>query len=65
MCDAELDMMNCVLRSFSKFRDRFIRVTFADEDGSPISYSDSEDLFAQVRQKLSNGVHVVGEKFVF
>ena len=64
-CRAELDMLNRVLRQYSHLRERFIRVTFADENGESVSYQDSEDLYALVRKYLGDGIFVAGEHFVF
>ena len=64
-CRAQLDMLNRVLRQYSHLRERFIRVTFADENGESVSYQDSEDLYALVRRYLENGISFAGETFVF
>ena len=64
-CRAELDMLNRVLREYMHLRERFIRISFADEDGESISFLDSDDLYAQVRHWLGEGISVAGERFVF
>lgn len=62
---AEPDLLNRVLREFSKYKDRFLRVSFSDEDGRSVAHTGSEDVFARVRSALRNGIYVAGEKFVF
>lgn len=62
---AECDLLNRVLREFSKYRDRFLRVSFLDEDGDSIGCRGSADLLARVRKTLRDGILVGGEKFVF
>ena len=64
-CRPELDMLNRVLREHIHLRERFIRISFADEDGESISFLDSDDLYAQVRHWLGEGICVAGERFVF
>lgn len=62
----EVDLLNRVLRHFSDFRDRFIRVVFCDEDGSSIAHVGlNKDLLARVRDTVRNGLIVAGERFVF
>lgn len=61
----ESNLMNRVLREFAIHRDRFIRLTFCDEDYNSIAFTDSDDLHARVRQALREGVYCAGEKFVF
>lgn len=58
-------LMNRILREFALHSDRFIRLTFCDEDLNSIAFTDSDDLLARVRQALRGGVHCAGEKFVF
>lgn len=64
-CRAESDLLNRVLREFQPFKDRFLRVTFADEDGASIAFVASKDIYARIRQLLRDGVEVAGERFVF
>lgn len=61
----EPDLLNRVLREFSEYNDRFLRVSFSDEDGGLIAFAASDDLYARVRVALRNGIVVAGEKFVF
>lgn len=62
----ELDLLNRVLRHYSKYRDRFIRVTFCDDDGTSIAHiSSNDDLLGHVRRAVQNGIQVAGERFVF
>lgn len=61
----EPDLLNRVLRNYSEHVDRFIRVSFCDEDGNSVAFQNSDDLFARVRCALADGVDVGGETFVF
>lgn len=62
----ELDVLNRVLRHFAKHRERFIRVSFCDEDGSSVAnISANDDLLAHVRRSVLDGIRVAGEVFVF
>lgn len=62
----ELDLLNRVLRHFSDYRDRFIRVSFCDEDGDLVSHAGSnQDLMARIRDIVQNGIEIAGERFVF
>lgn len=61
----ETDLLNRVLREFSIHHDRFLRISFCDEDGASIGYTGSDDLYTRVRKVLKDGVHAAGEKFVF
>jgi hypothetical protein len=64
-CRAESDLLNRVLREFQTHKDRFLRVSFADEDGGTIAFVASNDIYTRVRQLLRDGVEVAGERFVF
>ena len=61
----KLELLNRVLRQFHDHRDRFIRVTFCDEDGCRISLKSTPDLLTQIRIQLQTGIIVAGEKFIF
>lgn len=61
----ESDLLNRVLREFSIHHDRFIRISFCDEDGGSIGYTGSDDLYTRIRKVLRDGVYAAGEKFVF
>lgn len=61
----ETDLLNRVLREFSIYHDRFLRISFCDEDGGSIGYTGSDDLYTRVRTALRYGVHAAGDKFVF
>lgn len=61
----EVDLLNRVLRQFSEHKDRFIRVTFCDEDGCPISHRSTPDLMARISKVLLEGIQIAGETFVF
>lgn len=61
----EPDLLNRVLRQFLDHQDRFIRVSFCDEDGGDIAYVSSPDLLARIRLVLRDGILVAGDKFVF
>lgn len=62
---AEADLLNRVLREYEEHKDRFLRVSFADEDGGSISFVGSNDIYMKVRKLLEDGVEVAGERFVF
>lgn len=62
---AENDLLNRVLRAFSEFSDRFIRVSFCDEDYNPVAFTGSDDLFTRVRLALRDGIECAGEIFHF
>lgn len=61
----ESDLLNRVLRNYYSYRERFIRVSFCDEDYTSVAYTGSNDLLARVRQALEKGIHCAGEKYVF
>lgn len=61
----ETDLLNRVLREFAVHHDRFLRISFCDEDGGSISYTGSDDLYTRIRKALRDGVCAAGEKFVF
>lgn len=61
----ETDLLNRVLREFAIHHDRFLRISFCDEDGTSIGYTGSDDLYTRVRTALRDGVYAAGEKFVF
>ena len=54
-CPAESDLYNRVLHNFKEYREQLIRVNVTGEDGQPIAYSRSDDLFARVHQSLLEG----------
>lgn len=61
----EEDLLNRVLREFVEFSDRFLRVSFTDEDYSYVGHTGSADLAARIRIALRNGIQAAGERFVF
>lgn len=61
----ETDLLNRVLREFAVHHDRFLRISFCDEDGGSIGHTGSDDLYTRVRLALRNGVSIAGENFVF
>lgn len=61
----ETDLLNRVLREFVVHHDRFLRISFCDEDGGSIGYTGSDDLYTRVRAALRDGVYAAGDKFVF
>lgn len=61
----ETDLLNRVLREFAVHHDRFLRITFCDEDGGSIGFTGSDDLYTRIRKALRDGVYAAGEKFVF
>lgn len=61
----ETDLLNRVLREFAVHHDRFLRISFCDEDGGSIGHTGSDDLYARIRTALRHGVQAAGEKFVF
>lgn len=61
----ETDLLNRVLREFAVYHDRFLRISFCDEDGGSIGYTGSDDLYTRIRKALRDGVYAAGEKFVF
>ena len=62
---AETDLLNRVLRAFFEHMDRFLRISFCDEDGGSVGHIGSNDVLARVRMALRDGVYAAGEKFVF
>eukprot|EP00834_Sanchytrium_tribonematis_P004369 NODE_211_length_12764_cov_0.923727.p1 type:complete len:1193 gc:universal NODE_211_length_12764_cov_0.923727:10212-6634(-) len=61
--DAELS--NRIIRQFQKYKDRFIRVTFVDENFGSVLQARSDEIFDRMKDLLSNGISVAGHKFVF
>ncbi|KAI0342571.1 RdRP-domain-containing protein [Trametopsis cervina] len=70
-----LETSNSVLRRFSDFHDRFLRVQFVDDDGEfPVkgetlviddALYGAEGFFARVRRALDYGIHIAGRHYVF
>ncbi|KAI0337237.1 RdRP-domain-containing protein [Trametopsis cervina] len=70
-----LETSNSVLRRFSDFHDRFLRVQFVDDDGEfPVkgetlviddALYGAEGVFARVRRALDYGIHIAGRLYVF
>lgn len=66
---------NELLREFSDFADRFLRVQFVDDDGDfPVNgetlvidheLQGCDGVFARVRRVLSYGIHIAGRLYVF
>ncbi|CAK4705752.1 hypothetical protein LEN26_016038 [Aphanomyces euteiches] len=62
----EPDMANRVLRSFQSHLDRFVRVTFVDENYASIfNLNRSQDVFNHIRDIIHNGLVLAGDKFEF
>jgi len=68
---AQLEGSNRVLRHFKDFQDRFLRVSFQDEDDELFAGSlDSDDrdpefgILARVRAVLRHGLRIAGRHFV-
>ena len=60
------DFSNRIIRSFRQYKDRFIRVGFADENFSSITQPGFGDIIERrVREAVENGIDVGGEHFVF
>lgn len=62
---AESDLLNRVLREYAEHKDRFLRISFSDEDGGSIAFAGSDDLYARVRTVLRDGMECAGDTFVF
>lgn len=65
---AQLEGSNRVLRHFAEFQDRFLRVSFQDEDDELFAGSLDSDLevgiLARVRAVLRHGLNIAGRHFV-
>jgi RNA-dependent RNA polymerase len=68
---AQLEGSNRVLRHFKDFQDRFLRVSFQDEDDELFAgslYSDNREpavgILARVRAVLRHGLNIAGRHFV-
>jgi len=68
---AQLEGSNRVLREFQDFQDRFLRVSFQDEDDGLFAGSldsDNRDegvgILARVRAVLRHGLNIAGRHFV-
>ena len=65
----EVDSPNRVLRQFSEHLDRFLRVSFTDEDWSRLQISKTDEpmdeLYKRVRRILRDGLVVGGRHFEF
>ena len=60
------DFSNRIIRSFRQYKDRFIRVGFADENFSSITQPGfGEIIERRVREAVENGIDVGGEHFSF
>ena len=61
--------LNRVLRIYSDYRDYFLKVTFADEDGDPIRFSSSvsnEEIYHNRFKKVLGGIlNIAGRGFEF
>lgn len=62
----ELEQSNRVLRQFFQHLDRFVRVTFVDENFGSILQEQSDDIFKlRIATILHNGLVVGGRRYVF
>lgn len=62
----EMDMSNRILRQYAAHNERFVRVTFVDENFGSILQARSNHVFdRRIRSLLRNGIMVAGNKFVF
>eukprot|EP00029_Vermamoeba_vermiformis_P013257 TRINITY_DN8173_c0_g1_i1.p1 TRINITY_DN8173_c0_g1~~TRINITY_DN8173_c0_g1_i1.p1 ORF type:complete len:944 (-),score=81.25 TRINITY_DN8173_c0_g1_i1:100-2931(-) len=59
-----LEKSNRILRKYWKYRDHFVRVRFADEDGSPMHASETA-MGQHIYDKLYNGIPLAGCNFSF
>jgi RNA-dependent RNA polymerase len=60
-----LDQTNRVLRRYAKFKDRFLRVSFVDENFATIFQARSPDVINRIRRILQEGFKVAGKHFKF
>jgi hypothetical protein len=65
----DLEVSNRVIRQYSAHSDHFIRVEFADEDGSPLSYdsrTSNERIYDnKYRETLRSSINIAGKVFKF
>lgn len=62
----EMNVSNRILRKFARFNDRFVRVTFVDEDGQSIFQAKSSCIFNdRIRLLLSEDLMIAGYRYVF
>lgn len=64
----DAESMNRVLRMFSDRTDRFLRVTFSDEDGQDLSLNpnvSNDNVFERFHKVLRQGIQIVGQRFSF
>ncbi|EQC41617.1 hypothetical protein SDRG_01576 [Saprolegnia diclina VS20] len=62
----DVDVSNRVLRLYPHAVDRFVRVTFVDEDFASVhSVKTAPSIFGRIKQCISNGFFIAGEHVVF
>ncbi|KAF2259955.1 rna-dependent rna polymeras-like protein [Lojkania enalia] len=64
----DIGVTNRVLRKYSTHSDYFMRVRFAEEDGSGIVYdsrASQEQIYARFRQVLQGGIQIAGRTYEF
>lgn len=62
----EMEVSNRVLREFSRFNERFVRVTFVDEHFESILQAKTSDIFDnRIRSLLNKGIIIAGSRYVF
>eukprot|EP01036_Dinobryon_divergens_P034994 gene34994-45294_t len=60
------EQSNRVIREFSRFKERFVRITFVDDNFGSILGAKSEDIFnLRILKIMQSGFVVAGRKFVF
>jgi len=64
--DSDPSSSNRILRQYSQYRDRFLRVTFVDENLSPLTGPTIKTIIeTRIHHVLNEGIIVGGRKFVF
>ncbi|KAL6709446.1 hypothetical protein ACN47E_001381 [Coniothyrium glycines] len=64
----DYDISNRVLRKYANYSEYFMRVSFTDEDGTPIHYdgrADQQEIFARFTKVFHEGISVAGRTFSF
>lgn len=62
----EMDVSNRILREFSRFNERFVRVTFVDEHFGSVLQAKTTDIFdKRIRSLLDEGIIIAGSRYVF
>lgn len=62
----EMDMSNRILRQYAVYNERFVRVTFVDENFGSILKARSNHVFdGRIRSLLRNGITIASNRFVF